>query len=91
MAVSASIGVETGERMSWFFVARNCRHVHIHVKPVRAPVSCEVRLAAGCDLNSRKPSSFILPVSVESAACVVSLIILTVVELDNVRYDDQLE
>jgi hypothetical protein len=77
--------------MSWFFVARNCRHVHLHVKLVRAPVFREVCLAAVCDLNSRKPSSFILLASVESAACVVSLIILTVVELDNVRYDDQLE
>jgi hypothetical protein len=29
--------------------------------------------------------------SVESAACVVSLVVSAVVELDNVRHDDQLE
>jgi hypothetical protein len=54
--------------MSWSFVTRNCRHVHLDVKPVRAPVFREVHLAEGRDLNSRKPSSCILSASVESAA-----------------------
>jgi hypothetical protein len=39
-------------------------------------------------MNSRKPLSRILFVSIESGACVVSLVILTVVELDNVWHDD---
>jgi hypothetical protein len=77
--------------MSWSIVARNCRHVHLHVKPVRAPVFRKVCLIAGRDLNSRKPSSCILSASVESAACVVSLVVSVVIKLDNVRHDDQLE
>jgi hypothetical protein len=74
--------------MSWPSVIRNCIHVHFRVKPIRAPVFHEIRLAAGRDLNSCKPFSCILPASTESAACVVSLIVLTVVELDNVWHDD---
>jgi hypothetical protein len=61
---------------------------HLHIKPVRAPIFCEICLAPGCDMNSRKPLSRILFVSIESGACVVSLVILTVVELDNVWHDD---
>jgi hypothetical protein len=65
-----------------------CRHVYLHIKPVRAPIFCEIGLAASHDLNSRKPLSCILPASIESAAGVVSLIILTIVELDDVWHDD---
>jgi hypothetical protein len=77
--------------MSWSFVIKNCRDVHLDVKPVRAPVFREVYLAAGRDLNSRKPSLCILSASVESAACVVSFVVSAVVELDNVQHDDHLE
>jgi hypothetical protein len=33
----------------------------------------------------------VLPAGIESAAGVVSLIILTIIELDDIRHDDQLE
>jgi hypothetical protein len=74
--------------MSWSIVARNRRHVHLDIKPVGAPVFHQVCFAAGCDLNSRKPLSRVLPACVESAARTVRFIVLTVVKLDNVRHDD---
>jgi hypothetical protein len=40
--------------MSWSIVARNHRHVQLDIKPVGALVFCQVRLAAGRDMDSRK-------------------------------------
>jgi hypothetical protein len=77
--------------MSWSFVTKNHRHVHLDVEPVQTPVLREIRLAAGCDLNSRDSLSRVLTTGVEGAACVVSFVILTVVDLDNVWHNNQLE
>jgi hypothetical protein len=77
-----------GKKISWSVIARNRRHVYLHIKPVRAPIFREICLAAGRDLNSRKTLSCILLASIESATGVVSLVILTVVELDDVWHDD---
>jgi hypothetical protein len=74
--------------MSWSVVARNCRHVHLDIKQVGAPVFREVRLAAGRDLDSRKPSSRTLPVGVESAARVVCLVVSAIVKINDVRHND---
>jgi hypothetical protein len=70
--------------MSWPFVARNCRHVHLDVEPVQTPVFREIPLTAGRDLNSRDSLSRVLSTGVEGAARVVSFVILTIVDLDNV-------
>jgi hypothetical protein len=48
-------------------------------------------LATGRDLNSRDPFSCVLTTGVEGAACIVSLVKLTVVDLDNVWYNNQLK
>jgi hypothetical protein len=77
--------------MSWSFVAGNPRHVNFDVEPVRTPVFCEICFAAGRDLNSRDPFSRILSTGIESAARVVSLVKLTVVDLDNIWHDNQLK
>jgi hypothetical protein len=69
-------------------VVRNHRHVHLHIELVRAPIFCEVGLATRRDLDSLKPFSCILLAGVESAAGVVSLIILTIIELDDIWLDD---
>jgi hypothetical protein len=74
--------------MSWSIVPGNRRHVHLDIKPVGAPVFREVRLAAGRDLDSRKPSSCILPARIESAAHVVCLVISAIVKLNDVRHND---
>jgi hypothetical protein len=79
------------ESVSWSIVARNFRHVHFHIKPIRAPVFGEVSLAARCNLNPRKSFSCILPMRVESAASVVCFVVLAVVKFDDVRLDDKLE
>jgi hypothetical protein len=73
-----------GERMSWSIVARNRRQVHLDMELVGAPILCQVRFAARRDLDSRKPLSRVLPTSVESAARIVRVVVLTIVELDNV-------
>jgi hypothetical protein len=39
-------------------------------------------------MNSHKPFSCILPANIESASCVVSLVVLTVVEVHNVRHNN---
>jgi hypothetical protein len=70
--------------MSWSFVARNCRHVHLDVEPVRTPVFRGIRLTAWRDLNSRDSLSHVLLMGVEGAAHVVSFVILTIVDLDNI-------
>jgi hypothetical protein len=77
--------------MSWSFVAGNPRHINFDVEPVRTPVFCEICFAAGRDLNSRDPFSCILSTGIESAARVVSLVKLTVVDLDNIWHDNQLK
>jgi hypothetical protein len=77
--------------MSWPFIARNHRHIHLDIEPVRTPVLCEVCLATGRDLNSRDSLSCILSTGVESAACVVSFVKLSVVDLDNIWHNDQLK
>jgi hypothetical protein len=69
-------------------VVRNRWHVYLYIKLVRDPIFCEVGLAARRDLDSRKPFSCILPAGVESPAGVVSIIILTIIELDDIRHDD---
>jgi hypothetical protein len=74
--------------MSWSFVARNCRHVHLNIEPVRTPVLREIRLTAGRDLNSRDPLSRILSAGVEGAACVVSFVISTIIDLDNIWHNN---
>jgi hypothetical protein len=70
--------------MSWSIIARNRRHVHLDMELVGAPILRQVRFAAGRDLDSRKPLSRVLPTSVESAARIVRVVVLTIVELDNV-------
>jgi hypothetical protein len=80
-----------GQGVSWPFTARNFRHVDLHVKPVRIPVIGKVGLATGSDLNSRNPFSGVLASSVEGAACMLSFIELPIVDLDNIRNDDQFE
>jgi hypothetical protein len=77
--------------MSRSFIARNRRHVNFDVEPIRALVFCEICFAAGCNLNSRDPFSCVLSTSVESTTCIVSFIELTVVDLNNVRHNNQLE
>jgi hypothetical protein len=89
IAVNASIGVRKG--LVGPSYPENSRHVYLHIKPVRAPVFCEIGLATGRDLNSRDPFLRVLSTSVEGAACIVSLVKLTIAELDDVRHDDQLE
>jgi hypothetical protein len=74
--------------MSWSFVVRNCRHVHLDVEPLRTPVLREICLAAGRDLNSCDSLSCILSATVEGAARVVSFIELTIVDLDNARHNN---
>jgi hypothetical protein len=71
--------------------SRNNRHVYLHIKPVGAPVFHEVGLAAGCNLNSCDPFSCVLSTGVEGATCIVSLVKLTIVELDDIWHDYQLE
>jgi hypothetical protein len=78
-----------GQRASWSFVARNIRHVNLHVEPVRVPIIGQVGLAAGSDLNSRNPFSGVLASGVESAACMLSFVILPVVDFDDVGNNDQ--
>jgi hypothetical protein len=77
--------------MSQSFVARDCRHVNFDVEPIQAPAFCEICFAARCDLNSRDPSSRVPPTSVEGATCIMSFIELAVVDLNNVRHNNQLE
>jgi hypothetical protein len=74
--------------MRWSFVARNCRHVHLDVEPVRTPVLREIRLTAGRDLNSRDSLSRFLSVGVEGAARVVSFVVFTIIDLDNVWHNN---
>jgi hypothetical protein len=73
------------------FVAKNRRHVSFDIEPIQAPVFCEICFAAGRDLNSRNPFSRVLSTSVESAASIVSLVELTVVNFNDIWNDDQLK
>jgi hypothetical protein len=70
--------------MSGTFVARNHRHVSFDIEPIRAPVFCEICFAAGHDLNSSNPFSCVLSASVESAARIVSLIELTIIDFNDI-------
>jgi hypothetical protein len=79
------------QRASWSFVARNLRHVNLDVEPVRVPIISQVGLAVGSDLNSRNPLSGVLSSGVESAACMLSFVILPVVDFDDVGNNDQFE
>jgi hypothetical protein len=80
-----------GQRVSWPFIARNLRHVDLHVKPIRILVISKVGLATGSDLNSRNPFSGVLATSVEGAACMLSFVELPIVDLDDIGNDDQFE
>jgi hypothetical protein len=62
--------------------------VHLDIEPVGAPILRQVRFAIGRDLDSRKPHWRVLPTSVESAARIVRLVVLTIVELDNVQHNN---
>jgi hypothetical protein len=77
--------------MSWSFVARNRRHVHLDVEPVRTLFLCEICLAAGRNLNLRDPFSPTLSTGVEGAARTMSLVKLTIVDLDNIWNNNQLK
>jgi hypothetical protein len=77
--------------VSWTLIARNFGHVDLQGKPVRIPVVGEIGLAAGSDLNSRNPFSGVLAPGVEGTICVLSFIVLPVIDLDNIRNDDQFE
>jgi hypothetical protein len=68
--------------MSWSFIARNHRHIHLDIELVRAPVLCEVCLVAEHDLNLHDSLSCVLSTGVKGAACVVSFVKLTIVDLD---------
>jgi hypothetical protein len=63
-------------------------NVHLDIELVGAPILRHVRFAIGRDLDSRKPHSRVLPTSVESAARIVRLVVLTIVELDNVQHNN---
>jgi hypothetical protein len=76
------------ERIGWSSVARDLRHVNLHIKPKRTPIFGEIGLAAGCDLNSCQAFSQILPTCVEGTTCVVCFEILAVVEFDDIFLDD---
>jgi hypothetical protein len=78
-----------GQRVSWSFIARNFRHVDLHVEPVRIPIISEVGLAAGSDLNSRNPFSGVLASGVEGAACVLSFVELPVVNFYDIPHNNQ--
>jgi hypothetical protein len=78
-------------RLTDFHRQQNRRHVNFDVEPIRAPVFYEICFAAGCDLNSRDPSSRVLSVCVKSTTCIVSFVELTVVDLNNVRHNNKLE
>jgi hypothetical protein len=80
-----------GQKMSRSFVSRNRGHFNLDIEPIRAPVFSEVRLAAGCNLDSCNSSSRVLSTGVESTTRVVSFVELTVVDLNDVEHDDQLE
>jgi hypothetical protein len=80
-----------GQRVSWSFIARNFRHVDLYVEPVRIAIIGQVGLAAGSDLNSSQPFSSVLASGVESATCMLSFVILPVVDFDDVGNDDQFE
>jgi hypothetical protein len=73
------------------FVAWNFGHVNLDIKPVRVPIITQVGLAAGSDLNSRNPLPGVLSLGVESTACMLSFVKLPVVDLDDVRNNDQFE
>jgi hypothetical protein len=77
--------------MSWSFIPRNRRHVNLDIEPKRAPIFDEVGFTAGRDLNSRDPSSGVLPSSVESTTCIVSFVELPVVDFNDIWHDDQLK
>jgi hypothetical protein len=77
--------------MSRSFIARNRGHVNLDIEPIRAPVFSEIRLAAGCNLDSCNSSSRVLSTGVESTARVVSFVELTVVDLNDVGHDDQIK
>jgi hypothetical protein len=77
--------------VSWTRIARDFGHVDLQVKPVRIPVVGEIGLAAGSDLNSRNPFSGVLSPGVEGTTCVLSFIVLPVIDLDNIGSDDQFE
>jgi hypothetical protein len=70
------------------FVPRNCRHVNLDIKPVRAPVFGEVGFATGRDLNSRDPFSSVLTPGVESTTHIVSFVELPTVDFDNIWHND---
>jgi hypothetical protein len=74
--------------MSWSVIARNRGHVHLDVELVRTLVFCEIRLTARCDLNSRDSFLRILTTGVEGASCIMSFVILTIVDLDNVWHNN---
>jgi hypothetical protein len=80
-----------GQRVSWSFIARNFRHVDLHIEPVQILVISEVGLAAGSDLNSRNPFSGVLASGVKGATCMLSFVELPVVNLDDVGDDNQFE
>jgi hypothetical protein len=79
------------QRTSWPFVAWNLRHVDLHIEPARVPIISQVGLAARSDLNSRNPFSGVLSSGVESAACMLSFVILPVVDFDDIGNNDQLK
>jgi hypothetical protein len=91
-SVHSSQGCDrAGQGVSWSFIARNFRHVDLHVEPVRIPVISKVGLATGRDLNSRNPFSGVLASGVEGAACMLSFVELPVVDPDDIGDDDQFE
>jgi hypothetical protein len=58
---------------------------------MRIPIFGEVSLAAGSNLNSGNPLSFVLPPSVESATHMLGVIQLPVAALDNFRDNHKFE
>jgi hypothetical protein len=79
----------TRQRTSWSFVARNLRHVNLHIEPVRVPIVSQVGLAARSDLNSCNTFSDVLTMGVESTACMLGFVKLPVVDFDNIEHNDQ--
>jgi hypothetical protein len=74
--------------VSWSTIARNLRHIHLHIEPEKTPIFGEISLAARCDLNSCKAFSRILLTRVEGATRIVCFVVLAIVKFEDIWLDD---
>jgi hypothetical protein len=75
--------------MSRSLISSNRRHVNLDIEPVQAPIFGEIGFTAGRDLDSRDPSSGVLTSGVESATGIMSLVELPIVDLYDIRHNNQ--